>query len=220
MNLSISKEKGFLGLYEANVTLSDFLISLVCLIGIIALLRLSPLSIKQYFVIGLYTGTFLASTFGAIVHGFFEKEEGMLFHSIWKSILLVLVLNGGMLLVLSMHYQPWFQVSLNTQLLAGGIYSIIGILWVLFKSAKFKDALLFYIPMTLLLFFIILIQMISHGSKSEYFYASGAIVFTLLAGFAQFAGLAIKKIHLDHNTLYHLIQIIALVFVYYWGKFA
>ena len=217
--MSKVKEKKFLGLYEPSISWSNFLISLECLIATCLLFSFS-LSNQQFYILGIFISTFFASVCGGIVHGMFKVEEGKLFHFIWKMTLVFMILNGTLVFLSTLYYFPLFRIGEVYEIFLASVYFLIGFYWVWFKSTDFLIALTFYVPVTILLLIVLVINGIVAGFNSGQGFALLGLGLTLLAGFAQYKQISLKSLKIDHNTLFHLIQAIALVFIYFWGKLA
>jgi hypothetical protein len=87
---------------------------------------------------------------------------------------------------------------------------------VLFEFHQFVIALLLYLPATLLL----LTGFVVRWRQGESFAVDGAIamVLTLVAGVLQYLHIGIHPVYFNHNAVYHLVQGIALFFLYRAGR--
>jgi hypothetical protein len=201
---------------EVAVSISDFL--LAGFSGILAWrLHSRPTEMprtRRWFAIVL--GAIAVSSFlGAISHGFIPEEHGSLGALIWRSTLMLIgpAAVGLCMLACLLLFRPGtVERARALALVALAIY--VGL--VLFEFHQFVIALLLYLPATLLL----LTGFVVRWRQGESFAVDGAIamVLTLVAGVLQYLHIGIHPVYFNHNAVYHLVQGIALFFLYRAGR--
>src|SRR5512146_969605 len=157
----------------------------------------------------------VSSLLGAISHGFVPEEQGRIGALLWRSTLMLLgpAAVGLCMLACLLLFRPGtVERARALALIMLGIY--VGL--VLFEYHEFVIALLLYVPATLLL----LTGFVVRWRQGESFAVDGAIamVLTLAAGLLQYLHIGIHPVYFNHNALYHVIQGIALYFLYRAGQ--
>ena len=200
---------------EVAVSISDFL--LAGFSGALALrLQSRPTEMRRtrrWFAIVL--GAIAVSSFlGAISHGFVPQENGRLGALIWRSTLMLIgpASVGLCMLASLLLFRPGIiERARALALITLAIY--VGL--VLFEYHEFVIALLLYLPATLLL----LAAFLMRWRQGQSFGADGALamVLTLAAGILQYLHIDIHPVYFNHNALYHVVQGVALFFLYRAG---
>lgn len=157
----------------------------------------------------------VSSLLGAISHGFIPEEHGRIGALLWRSTLMLIgpAAVGLCMLACLLLFRPGtVERARALALIALAIY--VGL--VLFEYHEFVIALLLYLPATVML----LAGFVVRWRRGQLFAADGAIamVLTLLAGLLQYLQIGIHPVYFNHNALYHLIQGIALYFLYRAGR--
>ncbi len=200
---------------EVSVSVSDFL--LAGFSGVLAYRLISrPTEMprtRRWFAIVL-GAIAVSSLLGAISHGFLPEEHGGLGALLWRGTLMLLgpAAVGLCMLACLLLFRPGtVERARALALIMLGIY--VGL--VLFEYHEFVIALLLYLPATLML----LAGFVLRWRQGQSFAVDGAIamVLTLVAGLLQYLHIGIHPVYLNHNALYHVIQGIALYFLYRAG---
>lgn len=157
----------------------------------------------------------VSSLLGAISHGFLPERESSMGALIWRSTLMLLgpAAVGLCMLACLLLFRPGtVERARALTLILLAIY--VGL--VLFEYHEFLIALLLYLPATVLL----LAGFVVRWRQGQSFAADGAIamVLTLIAGLLQYLHIGIHPVYFNHNALYHVIQGIALYFLYRAGR--
>ncbi len=201
---------------EVAVSISDFLLARFS--GALAVrLQLRPTEMKRtrrWFVIVLWAIA-VSSLLGSISHGFIPEENGQLGALIWRSTLMLIgpaALGLCMLACLLLFRPGTVERARALALVMLGIY--VGL--VLFEYHEFAIALLLYLPATIML----LAGFLVRWRQGQSFAMDGAIamVLTLVAGLLQYLHVDLHPVYFNHNALYHVIQGIALYFLYRAGR--
>src|SRR6185503_15376459 len=98
--------------------------------------------------------------------------------------------------------------------LAGGIGTLLYSIYVILWDQRFFVAILYYVPATLFLLVVFMVKS-GRGTNGLYpHYGTIGSCITLAAAAIQHFKLGIHPLYFNHNALYHLLQAIALVFLY------
>lgn len=201
---------------EFAVSLSDFL--LAGFSGALACrLQFRPTEMprtRRWFAIVLWAIA-VSSFLGAISHGFIPEENGRVGALLWRSTLMLIgpAAVGLCMLACLLLFRPGtVERARALALIMLAIY--VGV--VLFKYHEFVIALLLYLPATIML----LAGFVVRWRQGQSFAVDGAIamVLTLVAGLLQYLHVGIHPVYFNHNALYHVIQGIALYFLYRAGR--
>lgn len=199
------------------VSLTDFALAIECAVFVILLARRSANDpvLRSWFVL-FFASVALASLLGGTMHGFFEYSTSPIRTVLWTATLLSILVTSfsAWSIAAVIHLDPrfarlvrWFAA---TQMI---VLSLV----VLFLTQKFLVAIVAYLPATIFLFVAFLL---AYRRRRAPALASGvaglALVFVGAA--VQQSGLSLHPVYLDHNTLYHIIQGIALWLIYRAAK--
>jgi hypothetical protein len=201
---------------EFAVSISDFL--LAGFSGALAWhLQFRPTEMprtRRWFAIVLWAIA-VSSFLGAISHGFIPEENGKLGALLWRSTLMLIgpAAVGLCMLACLLLFRPGaVERARALALIMLAIY--VGL--VLFEYHEFVIALLLYLPATIML----LTGFVVRWRQGQPFAVDGAIamILTLVAGLLQYLHVGIHPVYFNHNALYHVIQGIALYFLYRAGR--
>ncbi len=201
---------------EFSVSVSDFL--LAGFSGALAWrLQSRPTEMPQtrrWFAIVLWAIA-VSSFLGSISHGFVPEEQGKLGALLWRTTLMLIgpAAVGLCMLACLLLFRPGtVERARALALIMLGIY--VGL--VLFEYHEFVIALLLYLPATLML----LAGFVVRWRQGQSFAVDGAIamILTLVAGLLQYLHVGIHPVYFNHNALYHVIQGIAIYFLYRAGR--
>lgn len=195
------------------VSLTDFALAIECT-AFASVLVAQPASnpvLRTWFV-AFFASVTLASMLGGTMHGFFEYSTRRVREVLWVATLVAVVLAG---------FAEW---SIGAALLGDAAVSqwIVGFallltvacLWiVLFVRRDFAMAIVAYVPATLF-FLASLVVTYRHSPDPALAWGSAGLVLVFLGAALQQRGVAIHRIRIDHNTLYHIIQGVALWLIF------
>ena len=194
---------------EPDVTLTDYVIALECLL-ICYLLRRpgGGWSGLRSWAVVFFAATAVAALLGGTVHGFFVEETLTGYKILWPATLLAIGVStlaawniGGHVL-----FGPTGRRRLSlAALLAFGLYCGV----VLFLSEAFLVAVANYLPASL---FLLVALTLSYRRQAARPLALGLVglLLTFLAGGVQQLGIGLHPLYFNHNALYHVIQAVAL----------
>jgi hypothetical protein len=161
------------------------------------------------------SGFALTAFLGGTVHGFFPDESTTAYQVLWRGTLLALgvtALAGW-----------WMGAALILQRRGGRILSMLAVAGfaayaavVLFWDQTYLVAVMHYLPATVFLLIAFALTYFRTRSRAALSGTVGVIL-TFVAAGIQTAGIGIHPVYFDHNALYHVVQGIAIVFVYLSG---
>lgn len=198
---------------ETDVALTDYAIFVECVlfVGLLGYFR-RPSGPRNYFIaLFLFTGA--AAATGGTVHGFFVNHAIGTPAVLW---ILTLWLIGAASIAMWMLAaslclaRRWVLVIL----LAGVAEWLAYAMYVLWVDRSFSVAVVQYVPAAAAL----LVAMTVHYRRSRDFSLVGAmagLVLTFVAGALQQIGFSPAPAQLTHNAFYHLLQIVALLAVFF-----
>lgn len=195
------------------VSLTDFALAVECT-AFASLLVLQPATnpvLRNWFV-AFFAAVTVASMLGGTMHGFFEYSTRPARTVLWVATLVAIVLAG---------FAEW---SIGAALLGDAAVSqwITGFallqtaacVWiVLFVRRDFTVAIVAYVPATLFFLASLVVTYRQSPDPALAWGVAGLLLVFVGAGLQQL-GVALHRIRLDHNTLYHIIQGFALWLIY------
>jgi predicted neutral ceramidase superfamily lipid hydrolase len=203
-------------LHESAVSISDFALGALAAFWATRLLS-SPTEkprIRTWFVVEI-SAVGIAALLGGIAHGFLPDETQFWGALIWRATLVFVGVTGmgAMMLASFLLFRPRAVERMRfAMMIAFAIYSGI----VLFEWQRFVVALVFYIPPAVLLFIAFLVRW-RRGRES--FATDGliAMALTFVAAGLQHFRVSIDPVYLNNNVIYHLVQAVAVFFLYRAG---
>jgi hypothetical protein len=200
------------GISDPDVTLTDYGLALVCSVIVWRLWTGHGFGKPRFWLLVFFTGAGLAALFGGTVHGFFELEGTPAHYALWSATLVsvgVAALGAwgtGARLVLRDGLGSMLIGLASVEFLAYSTAVIAG-------YHDFEIAVLQYLPATVFLT-IVLIVANRRAAHPGYRMALLGMVLTFVGAGVQQFQLGIHPVNFDHNAVYHVIQALALVFVY------
>jgi hypothetical protein len=155
-----------------------------------------------------------AAFFGAVFHAFFpgdtDTAAGFL---AWIPVSLSIVVVAATLLALALRVMlPQLSRVVRRTLIVGYVVAFAGT--VLFVDESYATIVRFYAP-TLFLFLIAALREGIRGAGRGWWLLALAFALSIGAALLQQAEIALHPVYFDHNALYHVVQGIALVVLYY-----
>ena len=199
---------------ERTTAITDLCLALVAFGGILYL-RWAPASNNHILKINIWSAAFgsigLAAALGAVAHGLVMSQS--IHNRCWQLLNLSLALTVS-LFVVGVVYDLWgpaicFRI-LPVTLLAGVAFFVITLIYpgIFFIFIVYESLALIF-ALGAYLFLALLAEMTGAG-----FMAAGILVSILAAGIQAKKSISITIIWLfDHNGIYHILQIIGLVFL-------
>lgn len=195
------------------VSLTDFALAIECALFVVLLSRRAATdsTLRKWFVL-FFASVAVASLLGGTMHGFFEYSTSPIRTVLWTGTLLSILVTSytawSIAAVMQLDARPgrmvqWFAAA----------QMVVLSLVVLFVTQEFLIAIVAYLPATIFLFVAFIL---AYRRRREPALASGvsglALVFVGAA--VQQLGFVLHPVYLDHNTLYHIIQGVALWLLY------
>jgi hypothetical protein len=154
-----------------------------------------------------------AALWGAIFHAFFPEETATpLGFLAWLPVALSILIAAAIMLELGLRILvPRLPPRVRRSIVA--IYAVAFAVVLLLVDESFTSIVRFYLPALLLLLIAAGQQAARSRSVGWTLIASG-LVMSAGAAFLQQTGVSIHPVYFDHNAVYHVLQGIALVFLY------
>ena len=197
---------------EPDVALSDFALALACT-GFTAWLTTCthPAPLRHAFL-AFFAAVGTAALLGGIAHGFLPDHGTPLYTVVWTGTPIAIGVAAlvswmiGARLILSPNATRIVIASATAMFIT---YVVI----VLLGSRAFAVAIACYLPSAA---FLLAAFAIAYFRQRETFFAAGmaGVVLTFIAAGIQQAGIGLHPTLLSHNTLYHIIQGIALLLIF------
>ena len=195
------------------VSLTDFALAIECT-AFVAVLMAQPASdpmLRNLFV-AFFASVSIASMLGGTMHGFFEYSTRPVRGVLWAATLVAVVLAG---------FAEWTigaallgDAAVSQWIIGFALLLTVACLWtVLFVRRDFTVAIVAYVPATLFFLASLAVTYRQSPDPALAWGAAGLVLVFLGAGLQQL-GVALPRIRLDHNTLYHIIQGVALWLIY------
>ncbi len=162
----------------------------------------------------LLAGLASAALWGAIFHAFFPEDTATLAGFIaWIPVALSILVVAATLLELALGIlAPRLASALRRTIVAG--YAIVFVAVVLLVDESFSTIVRFYGPVLLLFLLAALGQAIRTRSGGWTLIAA-AFICSALAAVLQQAHVSLHPVYFDHNALYHVVQGVAVVLLYF-----
>jgi hypothetical protein len=199
------------------VSLTDFALAIECTAFTLLLMRRPAADpvLRRWFV-AFFASVAAASLLGGTMHGFFEYSTSSVRTILWTATLLTILITSfaawSIASVLQLEPGPslWARRFAVAQLL---VLSVM----VLFVTREFLIAIVAYLPATI---FLLVSLVLAYRRRRDPALAWGvaglALVFVGAA--VQQLKIVVHPVYLDHNTLYHVIQGVALWLIYRAGR--
>lgn len=202
---------------EPDVALTDYGLALLSFILAVLIYRLKTKNHRLKLIITFfYISLALASAIGGTVHGFFPVKDSLGHDILWKLTLISIGVTA--LLSWIMAGELLWQKYRKIILYLASAEFILYALYVIFINQEFKTAVYNYVPAIVLLLFS-LIYIYVKSKKHRLLIGILGISLTFIAAWIQQSKIVLHPVYFNHNALYHLIQIIALLLVFSTFKF-
>lgn len=212
-----SLNRAVIELTRPAVSLTDFALAIECAVFTLLLMR-RPASdplLRGWFV-AFFASIAAASLLGGTMHGFFEYSTSPVRTILWTATLLSILLTSfaawstAAILQLDARASLWARRFAVAQLV---VLSLV----VLFVTREFLVAIVAYLPATI--FLLISLSLAYRRRRSSALaWGVGGLVLVFVGAAVQQLGVTVHPVYLDHNTLYHVIQGIALWMIYRAAK--
>ena len=201
---------------EPDVTLTDLLLAIECLVLTWLLTGASAAPGLQFWFVVAFSSIGISALLGAILHGFLTDRKSITHTLAWRSIVLLLgitalamwLLGSGLLLS---------PVAAMVVMIAVAAVLLVYVAVVISRHPPFALALAYYVPAVVFLMLGFTTAAI-RDNNLVLFSGTAGMLLSLLAAWVQHKRIALKGILLDHNALYHIIQAIALLLIYWAAR--
>jgi hypothetical protein len=172
----------------------------------------------------LRTGTVLmgglasAALWGAVFHAFFPAGTATLPGFLaWVPVVLSIVVAASAMLELSLRLLlPRIEFRVRRSIVA--TYAVVFAVVVLLVHESFSSIVYFYTP-ALILLLIAAGQQALRSRDAGWTLITTGLILSAGAAMLQQAKVSVHPVYFDHNAVYHVVQAIALVFLYFgWRR--
>lgn len=202
---------------EPDVTLTDYALAIECALFAYLLYRpgdpKNPL--RTWFA--LFFGSIgSAALTGGTVHGFFLDEQGIGYRILWPATLIASGLAALSTWVVAACIQFSKVIARWISFIAAVEFASYSVL-VLLVSQEFWIAIVNYLPATVFLL-VVLAREYLLGWESRLLVGTVGLLFTFVAAGVQQGRVALHPVYFNHNALYHLIQAVALLLIFWAAR--
>jgi hypothetical protein len=198
---------------DPAVTLTDYLLTVECTLFAWLLARgATPRSAAQRWFVAFFAALALASAAGGTAHGFIADKTTAAHAVVWTGALLAIGLAALAGWHIGAHLVLAPAAARRLGLAAIGVYAVYAAV-LLFVSRSFAVAVAHYLPAALFLFAAFWLAQRRHPAPPLQWGALG-MGLTFAAAAVQASGTTLHPEHLNHNVLYHLIQAVALFYIF------
>lgn len=197
---------------EPDVALTDYLLTLECLILSVLILRRKPLSAFGYWLLIFFGAIGLAAFSGGTFHGFFNRPSSLWHGGLWLLTMLAIGVAAlaawhlGSLLIEAPRAKRWI--------------SFLAMLWLMIYVAvllsghvAFIVAIIYYLPAILFLLAAFVLHSYRYHQNGAKIAAIGTLL-TLVASWVQIAGIGLHPRYFTPSALQHVIQTLSLLLIY------
>ena len=201
---------------EPDVTLTDYLLAAEAAILAWMLARQSSAgTVREPFVV-FFAATSVASLAGGTVHGFFLTDKSAIGVSLWRFALVALGVAAlaGWTIGARILFSP--STVRAIQIVAFCVWLVYAAI-IAFVKDSFWIAVVNYLPVTM---FLIVAFAIAYRTTRQPAMAVGTagLALTVAAAVVQQLQIALHPRYFNHNTLYHFIQAIALLMIFWAAR--
>src|SRR5262245_16087565 len=198
---------------EPDVTLTDYGLALECILfaALIYCYGDPKTSLRPRFVL-FFASIGLAALAGGTVHGFFPDPATSGYRILWTATLIAAGLAAFATWALAARL--WLSEKTERRLVTLVLIQFLAYgVTVLFFSQEFWIVLANYLPPTLFLL-IVFYELQRHMRIHELRSGTIGLVLTFVAAAVQHGRIAVHPVYFNHNSLYHVIQPIALFLIF------
>jgi hypothetical protein len=204
-----------MGIAEPDVTLTDYGLAIECALLAAFLYRTSTSAVPlRFYFVAFFCAVGLAALLGGTDHGFLLDKTTVLRAIVWKGTLVAIGLSAlaawqtGALLIAPTPAR-WIR--------AGAVVVFVGYVFAVARSDAFLIAIVHYLPAVLFLLAVCGWQYM-RSRERPYLWGVVALLLTFIAAGVQQARIGLHPVLFNHNALYHLIQAIALLLLFFAAR--
>ena len=202
---------------EPDVALTDYALTIESILFAWLLYRQAghKSGIRFWFIV-FFCALGLAAFSGGTSHGFIFDKTSLLYSLAWNGALIAIgmaALSAWMIgahLIADDKVTGWLRRAAVTLFV---VYCVV----VVSVVNTFQVAILYYLPATLFLFTTYGVHYLRHR-HGHLLSGTVGVLLTFVAAGVQQAGIGLHPVWFDHNAFYHLIQAVALVFLYFAAR--
>ncbi len=201
-------------LHEPAVTLTDYLLTLECVLLAVLLARAGSIGVStvRFGFLIFFSAAATASLFGGTVHGFFPDETSTLNRALWVATMLSVGLTGLAALIAGARLSASRGLAAKLTPVFTFLYVIYAVIVIFFRR-DFIVAIGFYVPATVFLLGVFVWLWAAEQHPGAVWGIAGLLM-TFVAAGVQVGRLALHPTYFDHNVLYHLFQAIAMYLLF------
>ena len=206
-------------IHEFSIAITDFILFIESIVLACLLYKQGGKRLSSKTIQGLGSFLFLllgtSSLLGALFHAFFpgkaESPDGFV---IWMLTTVAIGLVAVTILYVIVFVLKNKSVSRTINILAP-IFFLFYMYTIFFVDYHYPTVIKFYVP-TILLWGIVGLWKSVVEKKAVWFYLLTGIALSIIAAGIQALHISLDPTYFNFNTLYHIIQCIALIFLYYF----
>jgi Family of unknown function (DUF6962) len=203
---------------EPDVVLTDYLLTLEsAALAVVLMSRPSERPGLRLSFIVFFIATAVASLLGGTVHGFFLSGSSILGKALWRATLVSIGMTAAAAWVIGAHVMLGKPPSSLVEGVIGAelaAYTLV----VLFVSDAFWVAIVNYLPSVLFLATALGLLYRVDPSLAVGLGLVG-LALTFAAALIQQTGIALHPVYFNHNALYHALQAIALLLIFWTARY-
>ncbi len=202
---------------EPDVTLTDYALAIECAALAYLVYRQGgqQQSLRNWFA--LFFGSIgLAALTGGTVHGFFLDEESIGYRILWPATLIASGLAALSTWAVAACIQFSKVIARWISFVAAAEFAGYSVL-VLLITQEFWLAVANYLPPTIFLLVVFARQYLL-GRESQLLLGTVGLLLTFVAAGVQQGQVALHPLYFNHNALYHLIQAVALLLIFWAAR--
>lgn len=201
---------------ETTVALTDYVLVVECAAFAIALARTRAPSPERLAWLAFFGATACAALLGGTVHGFFASETSRVGAALWTATMLAIGVTGWSTLALAARFE--LDERLASLVIRVGLVELAGYaVAVLCVTQAYWLALAQYAPFGAL-WLAVLARAYARRRDRVTLLGLIGLGLSFVAAAIQFFHVAITSIRLDHNSLYHLVQMAGLALLFAFAR--
>lgn len=201
---------------ETTVALTDYVLVLECAAFAVALVRTRSASLERALWLAFFGATACAAFLGGTVHGFFPSETSRVGAALWTATMLAIGVTGWSTLGLAAAIG--LDPRLARVVIRVGLVELAAYAVALFAVTQaYWLALAQYAPFGAFWLAMLAREYARRRDRATLLGLVG-LSLSFVAAAIQFFRIALTSIRLDHNSLYHLVQMIGLALLFAFAR--
>lgn len=204
-------------LHEPDVALTDFVLALECgwfsawLFG-----RRAAIGRPGAAFIAFFAAVGIAALLGGISHGFLPDHQSALARTVWA---------GTLIAIGAAAFSSWVagarlclsDIAATRLTFFAAVLFLIYVVVVAFVTQSFAVAIMHYLPAAA---FLMLAFALAYRARRAGFFLAGTagVALTFIAAGVQYLGIGLHPVYFNHNALYHLIQAVGLLLIFWTAR--